>query len=197
MDSNIVSGIISGGATLLAGGVAWLVYIGQKRDQRTNAAKIILQEIRSAESALDNMRLVGLNDTHEVLPTDSWQHHSHLFAGLLDQDEFNAVSNFYHTCNRIETDLQYTRSFIREEIKMKAQIMHEKLGKLHSELNCKRITEEEFMKQKEEFLNGFVRKESTTFEPNNPIASIAKYVSSVSPILGTSAGTKMKKMAKV
>src|SRR6266566_9235704 len=95
----------SGFTTLLAGAVAWIVYALQKRDRKINAARIILSEIRQAEE-----RIAEVSDLLErqqrnfpsVLPVNSWEKYSYLFASDFDQDQIEEINNFYNYCMIIE-----------------------------------------------------------------------------------------------
>ena len=69
--------------TLVVGALAYFIYWKQKRDNKRNAAKIILQEIRQYQF------------TKKIIATNSWARNIHHFVGDLDADELDKISNLY------------------------------------------------------------------------------------------------------
>ena len=85
-------------ATILAAFVAFLVYRKQKSDNKRDAAKIILQEIRRAEDIIsDYKQNGGYQFAKKIIATNSWSKNLHLFVGDLDNDELDRISNLYST----------------------------------------------------------------------------------------------------
>jgi len=85
-------------ATILAAFVAFLVYRKQKADEKRDAAKIILQEIRRAEDIIsDYKQMGGYKFAKKIIATNSWSKNIHLFVGDLSNDELDRISNLYST----------------------------------------------------------------------------------------------------
>lgn len=82
--------------TLAVGLVAIYVYVKQKRDQKRDAALLILQEIRYAEQSVRNYRTnKTYSFTEKILPSSSWPKNIHLFVNDLKEIEIDLISKFY------------------------------------------------------------------------------------------------------
>jgi len=85
-----------GFVTLLVGGFAIFLYLKQKRDKKRDAANLIVQEVRYAETQVRNYRAsktYPLSST--ILPTRSWNENIHLFVSDLSESEIDLISTFY------------------------------------------------------------------------------------------------------
>ena len=59
--------------TLVVGGVAIYLYITQKKENKRDAAKIIVQEIRRAEDIISDYKKTGSYQfARKIIPTNSW-----------------------------------------------------------------------------------------------------------------------------
>lgn len=84
--------------TLIAGGFAYVIYLKQKYDNKKDAAKIILQEIRRAEDIISDYKENGqYRFTKKIIATNSWAKNIHYFVDDLDADELDKISNLYST----------------------------------------------------------------------------------------------------
>jgi len=84
--------------TLVVGGIAIYLYLVQKRNEKRDAAKIIIQEIRRAEDIIsDYKKTGGYQFAKKIIATNSWAKNIHLFVGDLDNDELDKISDLYST----------------------------------------------------------------------------------------------------
>lgn len=90
--------------TLLVGGFAIGLYHKQKVETKTDAAKLILQEIRYAEQQIRvfrDSRSYPLST--RLLPTNNWHNKVNLFIKDLSESEIDLISKFYSTAAYIDT----------------------------------------------------------------------------------------------
>lgn len=86
--------------TLLVGIIAIRLYILQQLDQKSDAAKLILQEIRYAEQVFRQATTAGLTTFplyQKMLPTNNWNKNIHLFIHELEETELDLISRLYST----------------------------------------------------------------------------------------------------
>lgn len=84
--------------SLVVGAFAYIVYWKQQQDNKRDAAKIILQEIRRAEDIIYDYKENGnYKFTKKIISTNSWAKNIHHFVGNLDADELDKISNLYST----------------------------------------------------------------------------------------------------
>jgi hypothetical protein len=84
--------------TLLAGTSAIYLYRRKKFDDKRDAAKIILQEIRRADDIISGYKEHGnFQFTKKIIANNSWGKNIHLFVGDLEPDEMDKISTLYST----------------------------------------------------------------------------------------------------
>jgi hypothetical protein len=84
--------------TIIVGGLAYFVYWKQRQDNKRDAAKIILQEIRRAEEIMNEYKEHGqYTFTKKIIATNSWSKNIHYFVGDFDIDELDKISTLYST----------------------------------------------------------------------------------------------------
>lgn len=88
--------------TVIVGSIAIYLYKKQQRDNKRNAARLIIQEIRYAEQQIRNAkRLAPSVETNyymalKLLPTNSWHKNIHLFVeDLKEENLIDLISQFY------------------------------------------------------------------------------------------------------
>lgn len=99
LNSNIFIALV----TLIAGLVAYHVYILQKKEIKANAAKLIIQEIRYAEEQIRSARILSQSKEetsyymgYKILPTNSWHKNIHFFVeDLKEENQIDLISQFY------------------------------------------------------------------------------------------------------
>ena len=100
LDSNFFTGLI----TLLVGFSAIILYFRQKNDQKRDAAKLILQEIRYAEQTIRIAKEHGYNYylANKLLPTNSWHKNINFFVHELKETDIDLISRFYSHSSYID-----------------------------------------------------------------------------------------------
>lgn len=100
----INSNFFTGAITLLVGVLAIILYFRQKNDQKRDAAKLILQEIRYAEQTIRVAKEHEYNYylANRLLPTNSWHKNIHFFVNNLKETDIDLVSRFYSHSSYID-----------------------------------------------------------------------------------------------
>lgn len=91
--------------TAVAAIAAVLIYFKQKRDRISEAATVVLLEIRQAEKTITTFResgIVNAIDGKLLIDTDSWKNYAPLFARRFDFDELDLINRFYSNCQAID-----------------------------------------------------------------------------------------------
>jgi hypothetical protein len=106
LDQNTIVGLI-------AAGLAYVIYVKKKRDDKTNAAKIILVEISGAEDELKTLKQnLADNDSSElgskmILSSNSWNKYKHLFIKDFTDKQWRSISEFYDNCEIINASIAF------------------------------------------------------------------------------------------
>ncbi|TSC89717.1 MAG: hypothetical protein G01um10143_207 [Parcubacteria group bacterium Gr01-1014_3] len=88
---------------LLAGLVAVFIYYKGRSDNKKDAAKLILQEIRYADQKVRNYRTYdSYNFTEKILPTNSWHRNINLFIRELTESELDLISKFFSSATYLD-----------------------------------------------------------------------------------------------
>jgi len=132
LNSNLIVAL----ATVLTGGVAIGLYLQQRHEVRVQAARLILQEVRGAEEAIDLLAQkleAGLSFGEEltgVMPVNSWRTYSHLFARFFDSHQLKAISSFYNQCEVIQAMVIKQNNFFWVTSEERAKVIQQKLADL-------------------------------------------------------------------
>ncbi|SRR6266702_7220392 len=164
-------------------------------------ARIILSEIRQAEE-----RIAEVSDLLErqqrnfpsVLPVNSWEKYSYLFASDFDQDQIEEINNFYNNCMIIEDAVKKDDRYFwltADAISQTAQTKYIDLimGSLNDNLQINLDTLE---KLKVSVLDTFTHK-PFVYSPQRTIDMIRSYLSKIDKITTSTTGIKLKKLARV
>lgn len=179
---------------LFVGFFVVVIYIFQKKDQKKNAANIILSEIRNAEKVLDEIKRVGSEEGLRnlfVMPTNNWNNYSHLFIKDFDSDEWNLMNDFYSKCTLTEKTLEVIRSNLYSQLGEKAKSVQHFLGQLAKDA----ISDADYDNKKKIFLDRFQR-EGHLFRPSQPLRDLIILLD-VPKITTSTIGLKLKKIANV
>lgn len=91
-DSNAFVGC----ATLITAIVALFLYLAAEQRNRSNAAKIVIQEIRRAEKMIEDIKQTEVSVLGtKIIVTNSWGKNMHYFVDEFEIDELDKVSNLY------------------------------------------------------------------------------------------------------
>jgi len=94
------SGFFIALVTFSVGLFAIHLYKKQQDDNKKDAAKLIIQEIRYAEQQVRNVRMLSISEPnyymgYKLLPTNSWHKNINLFVNDLPESQIDLISNFY------------------------------------------------------------------------------------------------------
>jgi hypothetical protein len=193
------SSFFAGLATIITGAVAIIIYFQQKNDAKVQAARVLLMEIRTAEERLGQVREKlssdATSDFPSIFPTNSWKKYSPLFISDLDQDEIRIISNFYDYAELIEDFGRKNNDFFWVTTEERAKVVQQKLAELiiHAQTQTPPA---DLNVLKQGFLDVFVS-DSYTYAPIKMVNEIKKYIEKVGNVTTSSAGIKLKKLAKL
>lgn len=98
-----LSPYLSGTATLLAGMVAWFVYLNQKADKKRAAARLVYHEIVYADQIARNAgKIEGIKYHLRMLPSQNWLLNKHLFIGDFNREQLQLIDEFYARASDID-----------------------------------------------------------------------------------------------
>ncbi|KKR07912.1 MAG: hypothetical protein UT32_C0005G0011 [Parcubacteria group bacterium GW2011_GWC2_39_14] len=122
--------IINGSVTLVVGATAFVVYFLKKRDDRKNAASIIVSDLRRASKLIEELqKKKEINIESENVPliiVDSWNNYKHLFIKKLDVDEFNEIDGYFGSCKTFDIFLSKNNVFV--SLEQKSRVVMEVVG---------------------------------------------------------------------
>lgn len=197
--------------TLAVGLAAFIIYVLQKRDQKKDAANIILLEIKSAERAIKKLRDSLLQEQLAdifLMPSESWTKYKYLFVRDFDRDEWDAITEFYNKCQLIDDDIRYNTSAFWNDVEAirsnKQRILADYSEKYVSEINKVKTQEEEeiiiekFKKSADKFNTLYMERQiQFAYNPQKPINDAKAHLEGLSRNLSqTAVGLKLKKLAK-
>jgi hypothetical protein len=113
--------------TIIVGSIAYFLYKKSRRDNKIDAAKLIIQEVRYAEELIRNARDVGYNYAlaNKILPTNSWHKNIHLFIKNLGETDIDTISKFYSNVAYLDKIINYISEFINKK-NLTPEILDEK-----------------------------------------------------------------------
>lgn len=199
METFFNSNLFIGLATIITGIGVVIVYYLQKRNSKIQAARVLLLEIRTAEERIrqikDKVDSGFTNDLPSVFPTKSWKTYSHLFISDFDQDELILINSFYDYGDLVEEFAKRNNDFFWVTTEERARVVQNKLADLviHSKTQTPEI---DLNTLKQELLDVFAS-DSYTYTPRKTIDAITNYTEKIENITTTSAGKKLKIIAKM
>ncbi len=199
--SVINSSAFSSFITLLVGSVAIFIYLKQKSDTKVQAARVLLLEIRTAENRIDQLKerlqIGNTEDLPSLFPTKSWKNYAHLFVSDFDQDELKLIADFYDYGDLIEDFAKKNNDFFWVTTEERARVVQQKLAELVVHSQTRPEGEEvDLDTLKKHFLDVFAN-DIYTYTPKKSINEIENHIKNMPGITTTSAGLKLKKLAKI
>lgn len=181
----------SGIVTIIVGTIAIVVYFLHKRDEKVNSSRIILSEIRNAEQQILKIKNDGVvSDFSFIMPFNSWQTNNYLFVKILDRDELDLINNFYIAATLAENEIRLLKHYL-------PLAMEEKSKEIQSQLITIAKEGAEKYKEKKDALLDIVHKEDYWFLPHAPKEKLLHYLSNIQLVTSTTAGKKLKDIAKI
>lgn len=187
------SAFFAGFATILAGLIAYFIFLRQKHDEKLKAARIILVEITDCESLFDNIKsngIVNLSNIRRLPFENSWSKYKHLFGKEFDNKELKLIDNFYQSCLLLNKELNEAYN-LPNYWQEKARIIAEK----HASFSEKSKSKEEYttMKQKIKFFE----EDDYWWQPYGPPKQIIERIKLVQYVTTTPTGERLKRIAKL
>jgi hypothetical protein len=173
----------------------FVIYLLNKRSFRREAATIVLNEIRNAEAAIDEIkRTKRITELNSVLPVSSWSKYKHLFIRSLDQDEYHLVNQFFNRCEYAERYRQILYDTLNESVSEKARVLQQELIRFMVEdIKNSQSTYQANREKLIQMANG----ENWIFQPNRPAENMVDYIQSIQVLTTTTCGAKLKRIARL
>jgi hypothetical protein len=193
IDSNLLQTI----TILVVGVFVFIIYKANIREERKRAATILIMEIRGIEKALEKLREVLRIDVYSSIPIikeNSWEKFKFLFIQYLDQDEYSLISEFYSIACRIEEERSILIRQIIMSFETKCRAMHESfvdVAEHKPELKPQEFLDETVKIAEKVVLN------TPPYQSLTPIKLIEKLIKNIKYIATSSAGSKIKKFARI
>jgi phosphate/sulfate permease len=184
----------AGVLTIITGFIAWFVYRNQVKSREKEAAVILLNEIRHAESSLKVITGSGFdvqNETISILTTCSWDKNYQIFTRYLCRDDFKLLSDFFNGCKAAQSELEQWRRYFVVAREEKGKAIQVKLIEL-----AESYTNEEDYKQRQEKIIKKTKEEDFLFPFGKPEKYFAQYVRSLPQISGTTILANLSKLAE-
>lgn len=185
--------LLSALATFVVGTIAILLYVKQRKDQKRDAANVIIAEIRQAERLIDQFKKRGVSNDilFKILPSNNWKKYNYLFINDLDQDEIEQINNFYSQCLVLDNAIDQIN--ISHDLKYKSIAIHKNISLIAKEsLGNKEV----FELNKTNFLK-LIESDSYTFHAGAPAKSIATALNNINLITTSTIGAKLKSIAQI
>jgi len=172
----------------------FLYYVKIKIDKR-NAARILLMEIRNAEKTLKVIKESGvISETTFVMPASSWKKFQHYFVKNFDNDELDDINHFYNLCILIQKETDRMKDQLPISNEEKIRVTQQKLVDLAEKYAGNPAG---YLQARKEILHDQFFPEVEWFVPDLPKTRIMQHLGNAKPVLTTSCGQKLKKIAGV
>ena len=196
LESNFFIGL----ATILTGGTAIFIYLRQRKDNKTKAARVLLLEIRAAEERIEQIRDQITNhstsDLPLVFPTKSWKTYSHLFVDDFDHDEWKLISSFYDYGEVIEDYARKNNDFFWVTTEERARVTTNVVAEFVKEaIKQNSTTPDAYVQQRRDLFSLLMDRNNTPYVPQKTLTQIGTYLTKIRFITTSSCGIKLKKIA--
>lgn len=196
--------IISPLVTVVVGCFAFGVYFKQKGDDKRAAANMILLEIRHIEKSVKEVKNALKNDNlntveDDVIREDVWSKYSHIFSKDFDNDEWEAVSNFFQNAKLLNAAVKKSRDPYNGDV---AQI------RINKQRHIAELAHEAMVKPSKDAPTIFQNKaeafnklyesvqEKYLYTPSKYTDDAKRYCDDLNTISTTAVGIKLKKISK-
>lgn len=184
--------IINSVVTFIVGLAAFVVYWLKKREEKRNAATIIVMDIRHAEQVVLSILEKGKVDNYlkNILSENNWAKYKHLFASSLSSDDFAAFNRFFDSCVEISDATKRMREILYANISAKASIAQSKI------FDIENLSSREGQLKKQKIIDE-INAEGFVFDPNDPKDRIFRSLQLMGRLSNTVAYEKLKKIGGI
>ncbi|MFC1644997.1 hypothetical protein ACFL08_03150 [Patescibacteria group bacterium] len=192
----------NGIATILTGAIAWFVYWLKKKNEKVQAARVLLTEIRIAEVNIEKIK-DKIDDGKSldlplVFPTRNWKKYAHLFISDFDQDELRMINSFYDYGEAIEDSIKRDDNYFWITAEERGRVMVQKLAKFIDEsFDQDAENRDKYVKDKRDYLSIGFDEYNIPYYPKRTFDYINKCLPKIKNITTSSCGVKLKKIAKL
>ena len=196
MTNDIIGSIISSVVTLIVGCVAYFVYRQQKRDEKRNAATIIVMDVRQAEQVVFSILEKGLDtgvdatSLKPIISENNWTRYKHLFVSDLSYDDFAAFNRFFDSCIIINEARGRMVDLLDATLRAKASIVQEKIFEIEN------LSTPEGQEKRQKIIEE-INKDSHSFSPKEPQDRIIKSLELMGRLSNTMAFEKLRKRSGI
>ncbi len=178
---------------LLSVAIAVILYLWKVKIDKRNAARVLLMEIRNAERTLKVIKESGvIAETTFVMPVSSWKKFQHYFVKDFDIDELDDLNHFYNLCILIQKEVNRMKDQLPTSNEEKIKITQQKLLDLADKYAG---NEAGYLQARKEILYDRFFSEVEWFIPDLPKTRTMQHLGNVKPVLTTTCGKKLKKIA--
>lgn len=183
MNPEYVSSIV----TFVVGLIAFVVYELQKRSEKSNAATIIMMDVRHAEQVAQAILEKGAVDTQvkNILIENNWEKYKHLFASKFSQDDFAAFNRFFSACMEISEARARMLEVFYSGLCAKAEITQKMILEIDPSVPNSGVLREQLIKR--------VNTEMWNFDPDDPKARITRGLQMMGRLSNTVAFEKLRR----
>jgi len=178
--------------TFLVGLVALAVYLLAKKHEKSNAATIILMDIRHAEQVVLSILEKGSVDSYlkNIITENNWNKYKHLFAANFSQDDFSAFNRFFNSCMEISEARKVMLEIFNASLRSKAEHVQQLL------MNVESPNTPEGQAKRQQIITN-TNTENFIFEPADPKNRIFNALQLMGRLSNTVAFEKLKKFADI
>ena len=194
--------IFSGLATIITGTVAIIIYFIQKRNNKIQAARMLLTEIRTAEEQIEIIKekitsgRIITDLPNSIFPTNNWKKYAHLFVSDFDQDDLKLMNSFYDYGEQIEDFSVRNNNYFWITTEERARVTVQMIAKFVDE-SFTESDKEYYIKNKKQLFTDGMDNHNTPYSPIKTLDGIKNLISRIQTITTSSTGTKLKKLANL
>lgn len=184
-------------STILTIGGAVIIFLWEKTQAKQQIAILLINQIRNAEAGISKLK-EHKNDLEfpviPILPLNSWNEYSHLFAKDFDQDDMQQITNFFSIAQKIEYIVQKGNKIDRflDHIYLRTGAIQNKIMDI-----LESSPDQATAKQRHDQFVDKLDAGTHHYAPAGFKNELNDLLQGYSAILGTHAGTKFKSIANI
>lgn len=183
---------INAAVTFIVGLAAFVIYWLTKRAERSNAAAIIVMDIRRAEQAIVATLERGTIDRtiKPVLNANNWAMYKHLFASDFSYDELEQLDRFFDSAVEIELARKRMQETFYTALNAKAALLQQRI------LDIEDLTSDDGQDQRKKLIEKF-NGEGYAFDPQDPKGTVFQNLQLMGRPSRTPVFEKLKRISRI